>query len=281
MQRVGFHKASRPLRWPLTILSTLLVLLWITSYFVRLSYSRMTISEDWSWTVQGGSLWTDSGCMFDSRRREALIRTVLNSKSEEHASEPGELKLTWWDIGPSRNYRSIRAWTAWHPWRQVYPGMPGQQVNVVMSNFPFGPYMLLLAALTLWLWRDRFRRPPFGCRYCGFDLRGTLETKCPECGCPYGMQAGSLQPPSPRVDPTDLLGLPGCVVSPVTTKRGSVAVGNECWPALSADGKRVGRGRAVIVRGVNGRVLLVERARSSAHGGGPRNRAKRRVASGG
>ncbi len=57
----------------------------------------------------------------------------------------------------------------------------------VTLNLPLWTLFLLVAAPTAFLWRLEPRRfPPGHCRKCGYDLRGNVSGRCPECGTEAG-----------------------------------------------------------------------------------------------
>ena len=66
----------------------------------------------------------------------------------------------------------------WGVWGRGGGGMPGFAVA------PLWPIAIVLAAAAFFRWRREKREvPPWLCRACGYDLRGTPAAKiCPECG---------------------------------------------------------------------------------------------------
>ena len=59
---------------------------------------------------------------------------------------------------------------------------------------PMWLWCLLLLAPTVWLWyREARRHSLAGCEHCGYDLRGNVSGRCPECGNPFN-RAEKSQP---------------------------------------------------------------------------------------
>jgi hypothetical protein len=59
---------------------------------------------------------------------------------------------------------------------------PGIALRRFYLQIPLWMPLLLIASVTAWLWRlDRPPPPPGHCP-CGYDLRGNVSGRCPECG---------------------------------------------------------------------------------------------------
>lgn len=67
-----------------------------------------------------------------------------------------------------------------------------------------GAVMHLSLAAVLWTWAIHARLqvlPPHVCHTCGYDLRGSPSTPCPECGTPPEQAVDSPSPAAPAGDP--------------------------------------------------------------------------------
>jgi hypothetical protein len=93
----------------------------------------------------------------------------------------GHFTRTGWHLYP----RNKAKW-----WIDVQRGRDGTMVLV-----PLWMPALMLAALSVALWRRDRPIPSGRCSCCGYDLTGNVSGRCPECGSAVGSQAPPPMPP--------------------------------------------------------------------------------------
>lgn len=87
---------------------------------------------------------------------------------------------------PSYNKTEIRVYrpTEWRftpAWETHYiPGVPGSSVEFIC--IPFSLLLLPFILLTVIMFRRDRRPAPGHCINCGYNLKGLLSNRCPECG---------------------------------------------------------------------------------------------------
>src|SRR5262249_42060321 len=118
------------------------------------------------WGLVRALVWRASGFNASVDVGSGAVDLVLDEGEED----AGPRFYTCPDPAPPR-------WGLWFDRWEV----SGQGVPVRWWSVPLWIPGLLAAAPAAWLWRPRRRRRGV-CRACGYDLTGSLNGPCPECG---------------------------------------------------------------------------------------------------
>ena len=145
------------LKWAATLLSVLIVLIFIASVRCSLSVSLRS-----------------------PRHRLVIVGVYRGAVGVTWFQRPTPARDHTWTF---RYYAEPDAHMRWWPRSDVKAGWYGW-ISV--------PIWILLAP-PLWIgiqsWRRDLGIGPYGCRECGYDLRGITIDVCPECGTPTARKA--------------------------------------------------------------------------------------------
>ncbi len=144
-------------KWGGVTLCVLLFALWLASGWWFLSAHRQFGPRE----VYTRAVWIDEG-------RFIFIDAVPSNGSNVE-----------WYFRCARRYEDNQHPASWL-WRFEFPDEPGWRFYAAPLWFPF----LIIALPTGYLfWSDHRRRMRAGCcGKCGYDLKGNVSGKCPECG---------------------------------------------------------------------------------------------------
>jgi hypothetical protein len=170
----------------------MILLLWIASYGVP-----------WNGTILLGTqikvrLYKDRVLFSFEHSDQNLVTVFLRHGDAKFAlgipgtnGQPTKSFSTEWR---GYGYWSGRSTTTTTEWYEGTDGSWGTRSNsIVFENFcirlPFCLIAGLFGAYPTWqlaLWNRKIRRRRRGlCVYCGYDLRGLVEPRCPECGMAF------------------------------------------------------------------------------------------------
>jgi hypothetical protein len=94
---------------------------------------------------------------------------------------------TWRYVLSSRDWNMIAHWIGLVlPMRNAPPTLPSPSRYQELRLPLWIPAFLLTTLAALLFWRDRRRKPPGHCRFCGYNLTANVSGICPECGVPTG-----------------------------------------------------------------------------------------------
>jgi hypothetical protein len=120
-------------------------------------------------------------------RHESAVRSMVQLNSRQ----PGYVKPGWtvtrhrypfrWWPGRFGMYRTIPLTDINNATNETH-----KAVAVELAVPIWIPFALVATVTALLLWRDRRRPPPGHCQRCGYDLRGNVSGRCPECGAGTG-----------------------------------------------------------------------------------------------
>jgi len=177
----------RVAKWAGTGTSLLMVIAWVVTLFVAISYRA---SVDWSAGVDAGCIcyW---GPLEGQAARVADLRSAFDLEIE---SISGRKDLRgWWvhSIGVEPSLGGI----GFRPPIVQRVRLPAN-VTYRFVELPLWIPLLIVATPTAFLWyRDRARIPPGHCQHCGYDLTGNISGQCSECGKPIPSATPSPEQP--------------------------------------------------------------------------------------
>ena len=164
-------------KWFAVALSIITLLLWTLSLGWCLYYK--SYNRIW-WVSDGGLLYRGYYGSIDTRRfhiepqRGELGYTLEWNPSLHASNPPRSIRDATWSMG---------FWMP-HWYFKLSMGPLGAPLAIRQIALPFWvPFLGFSVAAIGCYWKERrHRTAPGRCRRCGYDLRGNISGRCPECG---------------------------------------------------------------------------------------------------
>jgi len=174
----------------LVLLGTLcggVVFLWVRSYWIIDScqlplgsgnYHSIGVISD-----RGGITFSSNYCDRFGPKRLVITSTPVRELNGQFAF----LKDTILDLTKPAPFGYSRFFKKWPD---------GSSMRRVSLRIPYGIIILVVAAgfsycAWSWVFRSYVRRKSGKCPSCGYDLRGLVISRCPECGIPFNIKGNT------------------------------------------------------------------------------------------